>query len=475
MATARIVLRLLVLASAAYGQEIPPGPYVSSLSASSRALLVEPAAVVLPTPRTGCPHEQAGLLTWHEASTWPSGELPTAGANVTLPAASRVLLSSSLVGTLGLLIIPAGSELIIGEGIAGSPIALQAVGVIVRGALRAGSATCRLESPVGITLHGARPATAAARAAQPPWFKGIYVEGGTLDLHGKHYHRTWARLARSVEPGDDVVLLQAAVNWEVGQRIVLVTTALKDARDWHRNEEATIAELLLPASGLPDGVGAAVRLTAPAQYAHEANDGYQGEVGLLSRTISVSGASEDSEPTDTLPVACAASRTVLGSSTVPCAHSFLTGYGGHILITGSGAVGRVSGVELLRMGQTNVLGRYPFHLHLLGDEGAHSYLRDSSVYHSYYRCASLHGTNYATLSQNVAYDVIGYCFYLEDGVEEYNSIEFNLAAFVHFLGAPARSTNQWIESTAQVHARMAACMQYAHVTGPSVDRGCAAV
>ena len=40
-------------------------------------------------------------------------------------------------------------------------------------------------------------------------------------------------------------------------------------------------------------------------------------------------------------------------------------------------------------------------------------MRDCSVHRSFYRCVSIHGTSYATLSQNVAYDVTGYCYYLE--------------------------------------------------------------
>ena len=36
----------------------------------------------------------------------------------------------------------------------------------------------------------------------------------------------------------------------------------------------------------------------------------------------------------------------------------------------------------------------------------------------------------------------GYCYYLEDGVEEYNTISFNLAAFIHMLGTPARGNGQ---------------------------------
>ena len=47
-------------------------------------------------------------------------------------------------------------------------------------------------------------------------------------------------------------------------------------------------------------------------------------------------------------------------------------------------------------------------------------MRDCAVHRSFYRCVSVHGTSYATVSQNVAYDVIGYCYYLEDGVEERN-------------------------------------------------------
>ena len=119
------------------------------------------------------------------------------------------------------------------------------------------------------------------------------------------------------------------------------------------------------------------------------------------------------------------------------------------------------------------MGRYPMHFHLLGDSGSRSYLTDCSIHRSYYRAVSLHGTHGATVSQTVAYDVTGmhprafgraldissrlghalypssshalcayppyfttfpihvslagHAFYLEDGVEERNRIEYNLA------------------------------------------------
>lgn len=62
---------------------------------------------------------------------------------------------------------------------------------------------------------------------------------------------------------------------------------------------------------------------------------------------------------------------------------------------------------------------------------ANNYVRDCSVHDSYYRCVSIHGSHNVTLSRNVAHNISGHCFYLEDGVEERNTIEFNLAANIH--------------------------------------------
>jgi hypothetical protein len=111
---------------------------------------------------------------------------------------------------------------------------------------------------------------------------------------------------------------------------------------------------------------------------------------------------------------------------------------------GTAARLRVSSVELRRVGQTNVLGRYPLHMHLMSNAGVHSYVTGSSIHESYYRCVSLHGTNGALLDDNVAYDAIGHCFYLEDGTEERNTLSSNLAAHVHFLGLPVRGGSQFL-------------------------------
>ena len=133
------------------------------------------------------------------------------------------------------------------------------------------------------------------------------------------------------------------------------------------------------------------------QHTHLANNGYQGEVGLLNRWIKVMGASSDSEPTDADTLDCTG-QYVWGSNGVQCPE--LTGFGGHIIVH-NGGKGYVEGVELTRMGQTNVLGRYPIHFHDLGDECDDCYFKHSSVHRSYYRCISIHGTDNLLVTENV--------------------------------------------------------------------------
>lgn len=43
--------------------------------------------------QTDCPHQQAGLTPWEDASMWPGGQLPPRGSVVTLPPNRKVLLS----------------------------------------------------------------------------------------------------------------------------------------------------------------------------------------------------------------------------------------------------------------------------------------------------------------------------------------------------------------------------------------------
>ena len=173
-----------------------------------------------------------------------------------------------------------------------------------------------------------------------------------MSIHGKRYYPTWTRLAETVEAGQDYLLVQEEVNWQIGQEITLTTTAVHDSREWHQNEVRTISSIV---PNPTPGVGAAIHLTQPTNYKHVANGGYQAEVGLLSRQIVIQGSDIDSVPTDTDNCA-ATGQYHSGTNMALCPNQYSTGFGGHIIIH-NGGLGYMEGVELYRMGQTNVLGR----------------------------------------------------------------------------------------------------------------------
>ncbi len=113
------------------------------------------------------------------------------GEDVSLTENTSILVTQSITTKLGLVTIPATSELIFGEDANG--ITMDVEGMEVEGSLIAGSETCRYETPLTITLHGTRPDGITNIAnAKPTSYKGISVTG-RLELHGKRYYRTWTR------------------------------------------------------------------------------------------------------------------------------------------------------------------------------------------------------------------------------------------------------------------------------------------
>ena len=58
-----------------------------------------------------------------------------------------------------------------------------------------------------------------------------------------------------------------------------------------------------------------------------------------------------------------------------------------------------------------------------------SYVRGNAIHHSNNRACTLHDISNATVEHNVAYNIKGLTFFLEDGVEMYNIIQYNLAVF----------------------------------------------
>ena len=81
------------------------------------------------------------------------------------------------------------------------------------------------------------------------------------------------------------------------------------------------------------------------------------------------------------------------------------------------------------MGQDKI-GRYPLHFHLAGNMPPNTYLRYNSIRKTNFRCVTIHASHNIVVDSNVAFDALGHCFYLEDGVEMNNTFSNNLAVWV---------------------------------------------
>ena len=289
------------------------------------------------------------------------------------------------------------------------------------GSLLIGSPTCRLNSYINITFYGS---SADSSQSDPPQSSGItattktskgLLAYGQVDIHGKQYHPTWTRLAKTILVGTSTIYLQEGVNWEVGQEIVITTTVLYDCPDewasaWcnnqhHQNERRIVSAVSMD----PSTNTYTIQVSQSLTYAHYAGYEYQAEVALLSRRILIKGQQTNDN------------------------------FGGHTKVMGTSSQGRFSGVQAANMGQLNVLARYPFHFHMMLTSAGtfNSFFQDCSVTNSNFRCYTVHGTNNTRVSRNVAYNAKGMCYYFEDGVEENNLVEYNLASHISPIYAPA--------------------------------------
>ena len=178
-----------------------------------------------------------------------------------------------------------------------------------------------------------------------------------------------------------------AAGWRVGDEIVLASTDY-DPRQAERRNIAAIS-------------GNTITLDKKLDYMHFGKITFdvdeRGEVGLLTRNIKLQ-ASADAE------------------------QSF---YGGHVMAM-VGSKMFVEGVEFNRMGQNLTLARYPIHWHLVGDAQG-QYIKNASLHDTYNRCVTVHGTNFLRVENNVTYNTVGHCFFLEDGIEHGNEFIKNLA------------------------------------------------
>ena len=322
---------------------------------------------------------------WSDPATWPDRQVPRAGDKVTIAAGKDVVLDVSPPALNGLTI---DGKLSFANT---ADLELTTEWVMVHGELEIGTEARPHTRKATITLtdnvKGEDIGVPAATVASERVDRGIILMGGTLNLHGDRKH-TWTKLANTANAGSTSIQVLDASGWRVGDEIVLASTDF----DPRQAERRTISAIK----------GNAITLNAKLDYMHFGKITFdvdeRGEVGLLTRNVVLQASADAAEP----PF-----------------------YGGHVMAMGASRM-FVEGVEFQRMGQNLTLARYPIHWHLVGDAKG-QYIRNASIHDTYNRCVTVHGTNFLRVENNVTYNTVGHCFFLEDGAEHGNQFVHNLA------------------------------------------------
>jgi cell migration-inducing and hyaluronan-binding protein len=344
------------------------------------------------TPPGPTPGQQS--FKWSDPNAW-GGAVPAAGATVTIPANKYIVLDVSPPALKGLQI---DGALVFDD----KDLELTSNWVMVHGAgrLEVGRTDKPFTKRATITLTG----TDTGENVMGMGTKLLGAMGGSIELVGEPNRTPWTKLSATVTKGAKTITVADAGGWRVGDRIVLASTDY----DPLQAEDVTITAV----------TGNTITFDKALAYMHfgEVTNGIdeRGEVGLLTRNVVVRG--DD------------------GST---------NGFGGHMMIM-VGSSARVVGVQFQRMGQKGKLGRYPVHFHLAGDESV-SFVKDSSIFETYNRCLTIHATQNLLVSRNVAYNNIGHCYFLEDGLETGNKLESNLA----ILAKPSKKGEEVIPSDNQ--------------------------
>jgi len=313
---------------------------------------------------------------WSDASTWPSGVVPGEGDAVTIGEDMDVVLDVSPPALRSLTI---QGKLSFADD---RDLDLVTEWIYLPGGeLEIGTADDPYQHNASITLTDNVPGEDINTMGD----RGIMLMRGTLNLHGNRQN-SWSKLSQTAEKGATSITVLDASGWRVGDEIVLASTDFNP----RQAERRTITAI----------DGNTVSFAQPLEYMHfgEITFGVdeRGEVGMISRNIRIQ-ASQDADETY---------------------------FGGHIMAM-SGSEMYVDSVELSRMGQHLTLARYPIHWHLIG-EGQGQYIRNAAIHDTYSRCVTVHGTDNLQIENNVTYNTIGHCFFLEDGIETGNRFVKNL-------------------------------------------------
>jgi hypothetical protein len=353
---------------------------------------------------------------WSQAETWVGGKLPGAGSRVRIAqghtvtydvASDQVIRMIHVAGTLtfahdrdtrldvGLIRIQEGHDA--GED--------------------GFDCEAHLKPP---DPHKARPALAIGTEQKPidarhtALVRLVYCEGmnketlpaiiccgGRWDVRGAGMSRTWVELGADAKQGhSQVVLAEPVTGWKVGDRVIVTASRNKLHKvDGKLGEEGVVQteeRKVIKIDGLT------LTLDRPLTYFHPGSGEFRCEVANLSRNVVIESADLKTR--------------------------------GHTMYHKHSA-GSLAYAEFRHLGKEGLLGKYAIHYHLAGDTMRGSSVVGVSVWDSHNRWIVIHGTDHMLVRDCVGYKSIGHGYFLEDGTEQYNVLDRNLAVQA-FQGKP---------------------------------------
>ena len=334
-------------------------------------------AVLLGAVFAGAQAADVKATKWSDPASWPNKKVPAAGDKVEIATGKNVILDVSPPALGGLTINGKLSFANTGD------LELTTEWVMIHGELAIGTED---KPPHAKSHHHPRRQRQGRRDDGGMGDRGIMISGGTLNLHGNHTN-AWTKLSTTAQAGATSIEVLNAAQWKVGDEIVLASTDY-DARQAERRTIAAIS-------------GNRITLDKKLDYMHFGKITFEvderGEVGLLTRNIKIQ-ASADAE------------------------QSF---FGGHIMAMVEQDVRRGRRAE--SHGPEPDTGPLSDPLAPGRRCGKGQYIRNAAIHDTYNRCVTVHGTNYLQVENNVTYNNVGHCFFLEDGIEHGNQFVRNLA------------------------------------------------
>ena len=366
---------------------------------------------------------------WSSIFTWGGTQLPQEGDFV-IVGEGQTLVLDTVTEILAILLIQ-GGELIFDDVPSDNGIQLrsQLILIVDGGKLQIGTEDKPYMNKAEIIMYG------NVLSTELPLFgaKTLAVRNGTVDFHGKPILNTWTRLSATAEKGSKTISVQDDVSdWEAGGKLVIATTSYSQ----RENEEVTIESI--------GDDGKSITLVESLEYRHifyeQTIEGRlietSAEVGYLTRNIKFRG--NRNEEWDIEYEACEAEFDPGQFAIQTCfngrfgAETVGDQFGAQLMLhrgPRDKVVGRIEYTEFTHVGQAFRLGRYPIHFHLNGDV-SDSYVRGNGIHHTFNRAVTIHAVDYLLVEKNVAYNILGHAYFLEDGIEQGNIIQDNLGVFV---------------------------------------------